>query len=84
MCWNGPVKSSALYTMKSYDIRHIRHRLAAVPAEVEGGEVVEVCRRGRPVARIIPAHAVLSSLGRGHAERGAKKSKYRTSSPRTR
>ena len=40
--------------MKSFNVRHIRRRLAAVLAAVEGGEVVEVCRRGRPVARIVP------------------------------
>ena len=36
--------------MKSFNVRHIQRRLAAV----EGGEVVEVRRRGRPVARIVP------------------------------
>ena len=40
--------------MKSFNVRHLRRHLAAVLAAVEGGEVVEVCRRGRPVARIVP------------------------------
>lgn len=40
--------------MKSFDIRHVQHHLAAVLAEVEGGEVIEVHRRGHPVARIVP------------------------------
>ena len=43
-----------LHNMKSFNVRHIQHHLAAVLADVEGGEVIEVCRRGRPVARIVP------------------------------
>ena len=43
-----------LHNMKSFNIRHIQHHLADVLADVEGGEVIEVCRRGRPVARIVP------------------------------
>lgn len=40
--------------MKSFNVRHVQHNLAAVLAEVEGGEVIEVHRRGQPVARIVP------------------------------
>ena len=40
--------------MKSFNVRHVQHHLAAVLAEVEGGEVIEVHRRGRAVARIVP------------------------------
>ena len=47
-----------LYNMKSFNVRHIQHHLAAVLADVEGGEVIEVCRRGRPVARIVPLSSV--------------------------
>jgi len=43
-----------LYNMKSFNVRHVQHHLAAVLADVERGEVIEVCRRGRPVARIVP------------------------------
>ena len=39
--------------MKSFNVRHIQHHLAAVLADVEGGEVIEVRRRGRPVARLV-------------------------------
>ena len=46
--------SGTLSNMKSFNVRHIQHHLAAVLAHVEGGEVVEVRRRGRPVARIVP------------------------------
>jgi len=35
-------------------VRHVQHHLAAVLADVEGGEEIEVVRRGRPVARIVP------------------------------
>ena len=43
-----------LYNMKSFNVRHIQHHLADVLADVERGEVIEVRRRGRPVARIVP------------------------------
>ena len=46
--------SGTLSNMKSFNVRHIQHHLAAVLADVEGGEVIEVRRRGRPVARIVP------------------------------
>lgn len=48
-----------LYNMKSFNVRHVQHHLAAVLADVEGGEVIEVCRRGRPVARIVPLPSVV-------------------------
>lgn len=40
--------------MRSHSVRHVQHHLAAVLAEVERGEEIEVLRRGRPVARIVP------------------------------
>ena len=43
--------------MKSLNVRHIPHHLVSVLSEVEGGELVEVHRRGRPVARIVPVPA---------------------------
>ena len=43
-----------LHYMKSFNVRHVQHHLAAVLADVERGEVIEVRRRGRPVARIVP------------------------------
>jgi len=49
-----------LYYMKSFNVRHVQHHLAAVLADVEGGEVIEVRRRGRPVARIVPLPSVAS------------------------
>ena len=47
-----------LHNMKSFNVRHVQHHLAAVLADVEGGEVIEVRRRGRPVARIVPLPCV--------------------------
>ena len=41
--------------MKSFKVRRFQRHLAAVLAAVEAGEAIEVRRRGRPVARIIPA-----------------------------
>ena len=47
-----------LHHMKSFNVRHVQHHLAAVLADVERGEVIEVHRRGRPVARIVPLPCV--------------------------
>jgi len=47
-----------LSNMKSFNVRHIQHHLADILADVEGGEVIEVCRRGQPVARIVPLSSV--------------------------
>ena len=49
-----------LHYMKSFNVRHVQHHLAAVLADVEGGEVIEVRRRGRPVARIVPLPSAAS------------------------
>ena len=46
--------SGRLSNMRSFNVRHIQHHLAAVLSDVEGGEVIEVRRRGRPIARIVP------------------------------
>ena len=55
--------------MKSFNVRHVQHHLAAVLAEVEGGEVVEVHRRGQPVARIVPVPSEPPQSDWSHAER---------------
>ena len=56
--------------MKSFNVRHLRRHLAAVLAAVEGGEVVEVRRRGRPVARIFPLpSAAVPRSDWSHAEK---------------
>ena len=56
-----------LYNMKSFNVRHIQHQLAAVLTEVEGGEEVEIVRRGRPVARIVPLRSVAQPCDWSHA-----------------
>ena len=55
--------------MKSFNVRHIQHHLASVLADVEGGEVVEVHRRGRPVARIVPVPSGPLPSDWSHAEK---------------
>ena len=56
-----------MYNMKSFNVRHIQHRLAAVLSEVEGGEEIEIVRRGRPVARIVPLRSVAQPCDWSHA-----------------
>ena len=48
--------------MKSIAVRDLHHRLKAVLDEVERGETVEIRRRNRPVARLVPP------AGRGKPE----------------
>ena len=60
--------------MKSFNVRHIQHRLAAVLAEVEGGEEIEIVRRGRPVARIVPLRSVAQPADWSHAARSPARS----------
>ena len=60
---------STLSNMKSFNVRHIQHHLAAVLTEVEGGEVIEVYRRGQPVARIVPVPSEPPQSDWSHAER---------------
>ena len=62
--------SGKLSNMKSFNIRHIQHHLAAVLADVEGGEVIEVRRRGCPVAWIVPLPSVAAPQSDwSHAEK---------------
>ena len=54
--------------MKSFNVRRVQRHLAAVLAAVEAGEAIEVRRRGRPVARIIPAPSAAAPSDWSHAE----------------
>ena len=54
--------------MKSFNVRHVQHQLTAVLAAVEAGETIEVRRRGRPVARIVPAPSAAVPSDWSHAE----------------
>ena len=58
-----------MYNVKSFNIRHIQHHLATVLADVEQGEEIEVLRRGRPVARIVPLPSAPSGADWSHAAR---------------
>lgn len=53
---------------KSLSVRYVHHHLAAVLAEVAGGEEIEVVRRGRPVARIVPILAASHACDWSDAE----------------
>ena len=55
--------------MKSFNVCHVQHHLAAVLADVERGEVIEVHRRGRPVARIVPIPSEPPQSDWSHVER---------------
>ena len=57
-----------LHNLKSLNVRHIQHHLAAVLAAVEDGEEIEVLRRGRPVARIVPFSSAPPPCDWRHAE----------------
>ncbi len=57
------------HDMKSFNVRDIQRHLAAVLADVERGEVIEVRRRGWPVARIVPLSSVPPRSDWSRAER---------------
>ena len=40
--------------MGSYNLADAKAKLSALVARAEGGEEIEICRRGKPVARIVP------------------------------
>lgn len=46
-----------MYCMQSIKARYLQHNLARVLDQVERGETVQVLRRSRPVARIVPVEA---------------------------
>jgi prevent-host-death family protein len=41
--------------MKTATVREVQHHLSKVLAWVEKGEVVQITRRNRPIAKIVPA-----------------------------
>lgn len=43
--------------MKSVDVRSLQHRLGSFLDQVEAGEEIEVLRRKKPIARIVPYRA---------------------------
>lgn len=42
--------------MKTINVRNLQHHLGRYLHEVEAGEVLEVRRRGKVIARIVPEH----------------------------
>jgi prevent-host-death family protein len=47
--------------MKSATVREVQHNLAALLRQVQGGQEIAVTRRGKVVARIVPAQAAATS-----------------------
>jgi len=48
--------------MKTATVRQVQHALASVLAEVQKGQEIAVTRRGKVVARIVPARATQGHL----------------------
>jgi prevent-host-death family protein len=44
--------------MATVSVRDVQHNLASILRRVEAGEEIEVCRRRKPVARLLPATPV--------------------------
>jgi prevent-host-death family protein len=44
-----------MYDMKAVPVRELRREIRAILDRVERGESLEITRRGRPVARLVPA-----------------------------
>ena len=58
-----------MYDMKTVPIRELQRETRAILDRVEKGESLEITRRGRPVARLVPARAVRAEAGPGLAAR---------------
>lgn len=48
--------------MNSYNLADAKARLSELVNRVEAGETVEITRRGKPVARIVPAQRALKPI----------------------
>jgi prevent-host-death family protein len=48
--------------MKTASVREVQHNLAAVLAMVSGGQEIAVTKRGRVIARIVPARRKTGSV----------------------
>lgn len=49
--------SCKMHDMKNVPVRELQREIRAILDRVESGESVEITRRGRPVARLVPAKA---------------------------
>jgi prevent-host-death family protein len=47
-----------MYDMKAVPVRELQREIRAILDRVEKGESLEITRRGRPVARLVPARPV--------------------------
>lgn len=51
----APVLSCIVYDMKAVPVRELQREIRSILDRVEKGESLEITRRGRPVARLVPA-----------------------------
>jgi prevent-host-death family protein len=59
--WNSVTRTSLsciMYDMKAVPVRELQREIRAILDRVEKGESLEITRRGRPVARLVPARPV--------------------------
>jgi antitoxin (DNA-binding transcriptional repressor) of toxin-antitoxin stability system len=50
-------------TMKTVSVRELRNYFGKVAEWIDGGETVQILKRGRPFARLVPASKAKSFLG---------------------
>jgi prevent-host-death family protein len=50
--------------MERYDVLYTRNNLSKLISRVEAGEEIEISRRGRPVARLVPIEPKRTMTGR--------------------
>ena len=50
------------YDMKTVPVRELRRKIRAFLNRVEKGESLEITRRGRPVARLVPARPIRAEV----------------------
>ena len=58
-----------MYDMKTVPVRELQREIRAILNGVEKGESLEITRRGRPVARLVPARPVRAEARPGLAAR---------------
>ena len=61
-----------MYEMKAVPIRELQREIRAILNRVDKGESLEITRRGRPVARLVPARPVRAEAWPGLAARARK------------
>ena len=52
------IVSCMMYDMKAVPVRELQREIRAILDRVERGESLEITRRGRPVARLVPTRQI--------------------------